>query len=203
MTTSNAVRAKYALVDPKGTALLICDIQEKNRETIDHFAEITTVADRLIDAAELLGLKIVATEHESEHQLAHSTARIKLYERNIPIFQKTSFSMCIPEVCELLDETINTVILCGIETHVCVYQTAIDFLAKGFNVHVVVDAVSSRSPTDRKYAFKQLKSFGANLTTAECIMFDIVKSSDSSHFEGIKNIFLEIPPDTGLVNQCK
>uniref|UniRef100_A0A915DYF3 Isochorismatase domain-containing protein 1 n=1 Tax=Ditylenchus dipsaci TaxID=166011 RepID=A0A915DYF3_9BILA len=204
-TTTSALAnpTNYRSLNSKQSALLICDIQEKNREAVDHFKDISTVANRLINAAELLGLKIIATEHQSDHELAHSTPQVRLYERDIPVLEKTAFSMCIPEVCDTLGVSVDTLVICGVEAHVCVFQTALDFLKRGFYVHVVVDAVSSRSPTDRKYALKQLKSFGANLTTAECLMFDAVKDTSNPHFEKMKQIFLENPPDTGLLGQCR
>lgn len=81
--------------------------------------------------------------------LGHTVPEIAIKEHNVPVFEKTKFSMCLPDVREKLGNDVQTIILCGIEAHVCVYQTALDFLEKGLGVHVVVDATSSRSMTDR------------------------------------------------------
>lgn len=80
--------------------------------------------------------------------LGHSAAELELLNNNVPIFEKKTFSMCVPEVEKALGTTPN-VILCGIEAHVCVFHTTCDLLEKGIGVHVVADAVSSRSQTDR------------------------------------------------------
>lgn len=73
---------------------------------------------------------------------------LELSRYNIPVFEKKKFSMCIPPVDEVLGSPRN-IILCGIEAHVCVLHTTYDLLEKGIGVHVVADAVSSRSQTDR------------------------------------------------------
>ena len=72
----------------------------------------------------------------------------------IPIFPKDKFSMVFPKVEEYLVHSkkfdpINQVLLCGIETHVCILNTSLDLIAKGYQVHVIVDACSSRNPVDR------------------------------------------------------
>lgn len=75
-------------------------------------------------------------------------SELDLIKHDIPVFEKKRFSMCIPSVVEAL-ECSQSVILCGIEAHVCVLHTTLDMLEKGMAVHVVADGVSSRSQTDR------------------------------------------------------
>lgn len=82
-------------------------------------------------------------------------AELELAKQSIPVFEKKRFSMCIPPVTEVLGSS-KSVILCGIEAHVCVLHTVFDMLDKGIAVHVVADAVSSRSQTDR-YLLKTQK----------------------------------------------
>lgn len=70
---------------------------------------------------------------------------------NVPVFEKTLMSMCVDPMMEHLQKYPNhkNVFLCGIETHACIFQTTLDLLNSGYNVHLIADACSSRSPTDR------------------------------------------------------
>lgn len=87
--------------------------------------------------------------------LGHTVSELDLNKHNIPVFEKKKFSMCVPSVTKMLESS-QSVILCGLETHVCVLHTALDMLEKGIAVHVIADAVSSRSQTDR-YLLQQYK----------------------------------------------
>jgi len=125
-----------------------------------------------------------------------------IQEYNIKPFPKTLFSMVLPEVEESLKKQnpdVNTIILCGIETHACIQQTTLQLLEKGYDVHVVVDACSSRSMTDRMYAFNRLQQCGASLTTSEGVILELVKGSHHPRFKEIQKIIMESAPDTGLL----
>ncbi|TKR92532.1 hypothetical protein L596_007168 [Steinernema carpocapsae] len=191
-------RSVISRVSPKNTGLLICDLQEKFRSNICHFPEIVQVSKRLLCAAKVLDMKVVATEQYPKG-LGHTVDELKFKELNVSVVEKTHFSMCKPEVQAVLGKDINSVILCGIEGHVCVLQTALDFLEKGIDVHVVVDAVSSRSMADRKYAFKQLERAGAVLTTSECVILGLVGGAAHPKFREVQKIIMNSAPDTGLL----
>ena len=75
--------------------------------------------------------------------------------------------------------------VCGIEAHVCVLQTAIELIDAGFNVHVVTDAAASRSPASRDIALKRLEAAGAVLVTTEMAAFEWVRAASSPHFKAI------------------
>jgi isochorismate hydrolase len=75
------------------------------------------------------------------------------------------------------------VLLCGIEAHVCVLQTAMDLIAQGKEVHVICDAVSSQRPHDRAVAMERLKDVGVHFTTAESVMFQLLKTSAHPQFK--------------------
>ncbi|KRY40888.1 Dual specificity mitogen-activated protein kinase kinase 3 [Trichinella spiralis] len=159
--------------------LLICDMQERFRNTIDFFPEIVQVAQRLLEGSKLLGVPVVATEQYPKG-LGKTVAELDLVKYNVPVFEKTCFSMlqCDKVASHIQSQFSDrkTVILCGIEAHVCIYQTAIDLLEKNFNVHLVVDATSSRNRVDRFFAFRQLERLGALLTTNECVLLGAIKS---------------------------
>uniref|UniRef100_A0AC35U8A5 Isochorismatase domain-containing protein n=1 Tax=Rhabditophanes sp. KR3021 TaxID=114890 RepID=A0AC35U8A5_9BILA len=178
-------------------ALLVCDIQQKFGPSIFSFDAIVEVTKRLIQVANILEMKIVATEQYPKG-LGHTVEELKSQMANIPIFEKKVFSMCIPEVENALPSDNEAIILCGIEAHACILQTALDFLSKGKDVYVIVDAVSSRSNIDRKYAYKKMENAGAVLTTCEAMIFELTRSADHPNFREIQKLIMSISPDSGL-----
>lgn len=85
----------------------------------------------------------------------------------------------------------------------CVLQTALDLLERGLDVHVVADAVSSRSQTARMMAFERLRQSGAFVTTTESILFQLLGHSKHEHFKQVQKLIVELGPDTGLIPNAK
>ena len=85
----------------------------------------------------------------------------------------------------------NQLIVIGIEAHVCVLQTAMDMKASGFEVYVVVDAVSSRGEQDLKYALKRMKQEGIHLVTAEMVFFEWLRQAGTPEFKSLSKEFLQ------------
>lgn len=184
---------------PQNTCLFLCDLQEKFRSSIQYFPQIVEVSNRLLRAFKVLELPIVATEQYPKG-LGNSVPELGVAENDVPVFDKTKFSMCLPPVQEIIkDKEIKSVILCGIEAHVCVQQTALDLIESGMDVHVVVDACSSRSMVDRMYAFERMKQSGAFLTTSESVILGLAGGSSHPSFKQLQKIIWESAPDTGLL----
>ena len=80
------------------------------------------------------------------------------------------------------------VLLCGIEAHVCVYQTAIDMLAFGYEVHLVADAVSSRTVMNREIGIEKMRDEGALLTSTEMVLFELIRTAEDPKFKEIFKI---------------
>ncbi|KHJ94968.1 isochorismatase family protein [Oesophagostomum dentatum] len=175
--------------------LFVCDMEEKYRHTNAYFKEIAQTAKRVIDAAKILNVPIVVSE--DPECIGSSVKELGL--EGIPRYPKTKFSMVIPEVEPLL-EGMESVILVGLEAHVCILHTAYALLQKGLDVHVVADAVTSRSLVDRKFAFTQLERAGAAVTTSECVIIGLVKDTTHPKFKEIQNVVLDVAPDSGLLN---
>lgn len=91
------------------------------------------------------------------------------------------------------------VILCGIETQACIACTTYDILERGMEVHIVADAVSSRSQTDRFFALSRLKQSGAFLTTTEGVLLQLVQDAKHPNFKEIQKLLAHPSPDTGLL----
>ena len=110
----------------------------------------------MVQAAEELHVPILVTEQSPKKLLETSTALRKALPEHTPVFEKTSFTMITPEVSDQLNdmEQLKSVVLLGIEAHICVFQTALDLLELGYDVHIVTDACSSQRDMDRLVAFE-------------------------------------------------
>lgn len=109
-------------------------------------------------------------------------------------FGKTKFSMVIPEVSGYLKtlSNIETVVLLGMESHICIEQTAMDLLALNkYDVHVVADCVLSRTLDDRQFALKRLESLGCFITTSENVIFKLMKDKNHPNFNDIRKLVAE------------
>ena len=95
--------------------------------------------------------------------------------------------------------SVKSIILCGIESHVCVQGTALNLLDKGFDVHIVVDAVSSRTQLDRKVSFERMKQAGAFLTTSESVILGLLSDAAHPKFRDVQKLIMESSGDTGLI----
>ncbi|XP_059483920.1 isochorismatase domain-containing protein 2-like [Neocloeon triangulifer] len=183
------------------STLFLCDMQEKFRPSIQYFNEVVFNSSRLLKVAKLLDMPVVCTEQYPKG-LGATVPELGIQEFGIVPVEKTQFSMVLPQILDNLKrnhDQVNTVILCGIETHACIHETALDLLEKGYGVHVVVDACSSRSMLDRKYAFKRLESAGAILNTCEGVVLALAQDSKHPKFRELQKIIWEVGPDTGLL----
>ncbi|CAH8503521.1 unnamed protein product [Schistosoma turkestanicum] len=181
------------------TALMLCDIQEKFRPTISHFDAIVETSSRMLTAARMLGMRTVVTEM---YPKGLGPTVKELGDLNgIPIIAKRSFTMLTDEVANILElgKQIDSVLLCGIEAHVCVQSTALDLIERGTQVHCIVDAVSSRNMVDRMFAFQRMGQSGVYLTTCESALLNILCGSDHPQFRDIQKIILKPSPDSGLL----
>ncbi|KAL4224207.1 Isochorismatase domain-containing protein 1 [Mactra antiquata] len=183
------------------TVFFCCDMQEKFRPAIQYFSDIVVCASRLLEGAKILEIPIVVTEQYSKG-LGHTVSDLDISSA-VGVYDKTKFSMMLPEVESKLKELcsggVQHVVLFGIEAHVCVQQTVIDLLEKGIEVHVIADACSSRSQMDRQFAYERFRSMGATVTTSEAILLQLVGNKDHPQFKAIQGLIKVSAPTSGLV----
>lgn len=181
-------------LNPSSTVLLVCDVQERFREIIHKFESVAKTSKLMVEGFNALGLPIVTTEQYPK-ALGTTIAELPLKGPNNKTFQKMDFSMLTPEVRQHLSVTASAAkidyLIVGLETHVCVLQTALDILESGSNVHVVVDAVSSSRPLDRQTALQRIEAAGGILTTAESALFMLMKSANHPNFKTISGLVKE------------
>jgi len=187
---------------PNRTAFFLCDMQEKFAPFVQYFPAIANVATRILKTAKILKMPVIVTE-QNPKALGHTAKEIGLSDYpEIKPFVKTQFSMVIPEVQEYLKKEhpeVESVIICGIESHVCVQCTVQGLINQGFDVHVVADGCSSRNMVDRMYSFQRMKAMGAWLTTSESVILGLVGDYTHPNFKEIQKLIRELPPDSGLL----
>jgi nicotinamidase-related amidase len=172
------------------TGVLVIDVQEKLIPKIREAPALLRNIAFLLDGARLLGLPVQATE---QYPKGLGPTVPELAERLPARPDKVAFSCCaIPEVIDGFHRAARPkVVLAGIETHVCVLQTALDLLAHDFRVYVPVDAVGSRYALDHDYALDRLEHAGAILTTVETCVFEWTGGADHPRFKEVSKLVQE------------
>jgi nicotinamidase-related amidase len=175
------------LMSRSDTGLLVIDVQTKLMDKIADRNRIVANVARLIDGARILGVPVQATE---QYPKGIGPTVPELVER-LPVRpEKLSFSCCgLPEVADQFrSRGVQKVLLAGIETHVCVQQTALDLAAHGFRVYVAVDAVGSRRDVDRDVGLRRMERAGVVLTTTESALFEWMERSGIPEFKQISKL---------------
>ena len=165
------------------STLLVIDIQEKLVNMLEN-EEVKNNAIKIAKACGILELPTVITEQYPKG-LGNTIEEIKSAIQNAEYVEKTTFSAYKEEeVQKLLSQ--KQVIILGIETHICVLQTAIDLLNAGYEVFVVQDACGSRSEENKQAALRRLIHAGAQIITTEMVLFELLESSKHPRFKEVQ-----------------
>lgn len=186
------------LVHRASLVLVIIDVQEKLAAAMERREHVVATAVRLVRLAELVGAPIVVTR-QYPAGLGDTVPEIaKALEdagRTVPVtvVDKMSFCACDePSFLEALYETSRSqVVLAGMETHICVTQTALTLAKKTYPVHVVADACCSRRVADHETALERLRLAGVVVTTAESVMYEAVSCAGTDEFKRLLAIVKE------------
>ena len=178
------------LLDPSATALLVVDVQERFRPVIDGFDDMVAGCARLVRTFRMLQNPVLVTE-QYPRGLGKTVGELMDVLGDVEIPAKTAFSsMGCGEIPERLRAVgVRKVLVCGIETHVCVNQTVHDLLAAGYGVHVATDAVASRRASDKQTALRRLERVGAVLTTCEMAAFELVGDASHPAFKDVQALY--------------
>uniref|UniRef100_A0A8C5SAT0 Isochorismatase domain-containing protein 1 n=1 Tax=Laticauda laticaudata TaxID=8630 RepID=A0A8C5SAT0_LATLA len=176
-------------------------MQERFRPAIKYFGDIISVSQRLLQGARILGIPIIVTEQYPKG-LGNTVQEIDLTGAKL-VLHKTKFSMVLPEVEAAIAEIpgIRSVVLFGVETHVCIQQTALELVGRGLEVHIVADATSSRSMMDRMFALERLARTGIIVTTSEAVLLQLIADKDHPKFKEIQNLIKASAPESGLLSK--
>ena len=171
------------------TAALIIDVQERLYPFIHENEKLTRNLTILIQGLKIIGVPVFVTELYVKG-LGPTIEPVTALLGNIQRVEKVSFSCCDePRVMEAIAVTgKENIIIAGIESHVCVLQTAIDLKRNGYIPVVVEDCVSSRNPNDKTRAIERMRQDGAIITTCESILFELLRYSGTEQFRGISKL---------------
>lgn len=178
------------LMSQNDTGLLVIDLQTKLLDKISHKSNIITKTLQLVEGAKILGIPVFATE---QYPKGLGPTVPELTGRLPNKLEKVSFSCgVLPEVTGFFkSKSIQKILLAGIETHVCVLQTALDLMAQGFLVYLAVDAAGSRHERDGEWALRRLETAGVVLATVETALFEWAEKAGTPEFKEISRLVIE------------
>ncbi len=175
------------LMNSTDTGLLVVDAQEKLLAVVPGAERIVWNIRRLLDAATVLGVPRAATEQYPE-KLGPLAAELRK-QLEQPVAKLTfSGAACAPSLADWKADGRYRVLVCGIETHVCIAQTAFDLLAAGWLVYVPVDAVGTRYAVDHESALGRMEAAGVVLTSTEAAMFEWCRIAGTAEFKQISTL---------------
>ena len=177
-------------LDPTRTALAVIDVQESFRPHIPDFAELAARVALVAHAARLLGVPVVVTEQYPKGLGRTAPEIAAVLPAGFEPVEKTAFSSCGAQafVSRLEGAGARQVLLCGIEAHVCVNQTAHDLLARGYQVHVLTDCVSSRAEENRRAGLDKMLRSGALPSSTELALFELMRDARHEQFKAIQKL---------------
>ena len=165
------------------TVLLVIDIQEKLVPVMKYKEQVINNTKILIKAAKEMNFPVIATEQYPKGLGPTFSELDDLIEED-NVFVKNSFSACTDEVSEVLKSLgSRKILITGMETHICVFQTVRDLINEGYQVYVVKDGVASRTKTNYLNGLDLMKSLGAVITNTETAVFDLLKVSGTLEFK--------------------
>lgn len=180
---------KNAKARRDNAVLIVIDFQERLLPAIKNGDEICATAAKLIKGANILGVPVLVTEQYPKGLGPTVPAIAEALGDAQPIVKTTFSVMDEPFFAEVFNELgKQDVIICGIEAHVCVEQTALDLVGEEYNVFIVEDAIGSRSNNDKKYAGRRMVEAGCIGTTYEAVLFEMLGGAEAHGFKEISKL---------------
>ncbi len=174
------------LLNAEEAALVIVDLQEKLVKMVHNREEVVKRSTLMIELAKIYHIPILMTEHYPEG-LGYTIEEIKTclpaYE---PIYKRIFSCFGVKEFRDALVRLERKqLMVLGIETHICVNQTVHDALLRGYQVHVISDALGTRFPHDHQVGMEKMRDAGAIITTSEMAIYEIVERADTEEFKEV------------------
>ena len=176
-------------VQKENTAGLVIDIQERLYPHIHEHEAIARNTGILVKGMKVLGVPVLVTQQYTRG-LGPTIPGLLDLIKGFPVIEKTAFSCCDePEFIRALAETHKQFILiAGIESHICVLQTVIDLVERGYQPVLVEDCVSSRKANDKSISVRRMRKEGAIVTSYESILFELCRFSGTDEFKSISKL---------------
>jgi nicotinamidase-related amidase len=171
------------LLERERTALVVIDVQEGFRPAVGEFDAVARNAGLLVQGARILGLPVLVTE-QYPRGLGETVPEVAEHLDGAPRLEKVEFDATDVEGFDLAER--DQALLCGIEAHVCVAQTAAGLLDRGVDVQVATDAVSSRTAANRRAGLAKMEATGAVLTSTEMALFELLGRAGTPEFKEVQ-----------------
>ena len=173
----------------ENTCLVVIDIQEKLLPVMAEPERVIKNTDVLIEVAKTLEIPILWCQQVPK-ALGPTAGGLAALLGGVEPINKSSFSCCgdgqfVRRINELKS---RSAVLCGIEAHVCVFQTAMDLIQRGLDVHVVADATSSRSQKNKTVALDRMAKGGVVITSTEMLLFELLRNADHEKFRELSKL---------------
>ena len=177
------------MIETQRSCLVLIDVQEKLAAVMNGREEMIRNCSILLQAARALAIPILWCQ-QVPHALGQTAEELRAHLEGCEPINKSSFSCCgEPAFVEALENTgAQTAILCGIETHVCVYQTAAGLMQRGLKVHVAADAVTSRTEENKQTALVRMAHEEITVTSTEMLLFEILRDARHPQFKTIAKL---------------
>jgi len=177
------------MLDIQNCCLVVVDVQGKLAQLMHGKEALFQNIRILIKAAKILNIPILWCQ-QCPASLGPTVPEVAQLLTGNESIDKSSFSCCgIEQFNVRLNELArNQVLICGIETHVCIYQTAVDLLRKGFVVDVLADAVSSRILENKRIAIERMAAEGVNISCTEMALFELLRTAEHSQFKQVAKL---------------
>lgn len=174
------------MITIENSLLLLVDIQERLTAVMDRREALIDAATRMLRGAQALKLPVVCMEQLPE-KIGPTVAPLKQHLKNVQPVSKACFSCYqVPLLVEQIEKlNARHIIIAGIETHVCVYQTADDLLRNGYKVEIAADATSARSAENRDIGLEHIRQIGGNIKSVEMLLFELARSAEHSAFRDL------------------
>ena len=177
--------AKTGILYRKNTVFIMIDFQEAFRLVVPDFEKAAKNANILAKGAQILGVPLLATEQYPKG--LGKTAREIGIQPGVEMIEKKSFGCfgCKEFERKLQALGAKSIVLFGLEAHVCVLETALEALEKGLEVHVAADAIASRKEENKRIAIERMRQSGVFIDSTETVLFQILKEAGSEEFKKI------------------
>ncbi len=172
---------------------MCCDVQKNLTKLLPNRQDILNSVSVLLQSSVFLNIPVIATEHDPETLGETDQEIINLFHTEVYLYTKSSFSMINEKILnKLLELNRKTVVIIGLTTHVCILNTCIDLISRGFNVFVVCDGVSSQKKENHRVGLERLKSIGVMQTTTESALYEILGSTKDERFDKIHKVLTKL-----------
>lgn len=175
-----------AILSRENTALIIVDVQEKLLPYVTDKEDVVNNLRMLIKFADIIHLPLILTEHYPKG-LGKTVPEIKEVLTTYEPKEKVIFSCFGSKAFKsrLKELGVKTLILAGIESHICVEQTALDAINSGYKVHVIADAISSRTTRNLEIGIEKMRQFGVVISSTEMAMYELMERADTREFKEV------------------